>query len=63
MDKGLRNKTAKLKQKQRLKTHSDISWMNDSKIGSLKNHDDHYNGLRPKKKYKKAKYKNIEDDE
>lgn len=59
MDKGLRNTISKNKQKQRLKTHKDSTWMDESFIGRLKNHDDHNNNLRPKTKYKRPKYKDM----
>lgn len=66
MDKGLRNNIAKLKQKQRLKTHKDITWMTESQIGDLKNRDNYHrnDSKLSKEKYKRnKKYRPSLDDE
>lgn len=62
MDKGLRNKLDKIKQKSRIKSHKDSDWMDESFIGKLKNHDEHDNGLKHKQKYKRTKLKDFEDE-
>lgn len=63
MDKGVRRKIEKLKQKKRLKLYKHPEELPDTFIHKLKNHGGESNGPVSLIKYKKPKYKQFNDEE